>query len=165
MRIVIEDIPDDLGSEIALGVIGLVARHAPVSSGTDGPTVFMESDWTTERAAHLVRDLPARAVHVLHHVVEGSGWAGVETLRGANGEEVWKGLNTTLTNAVTRGTRRGLWPAGIRVPLTPTAHHDEDRRIRGYAMPCELVAVFARAMKTVKGETAVRPAAPRTRPG
>ncbi|MFE6847619.1 hypothetical protein [Streptomyces sp. NPDC057686] len=154
MRIVIEDIPDDLGSEIALGVLALVARHSPVAPGA---TVLMESDWTPERAAHLVRDLPARAVNVLRHVVDGSGWACVETLRGPNGEEAWKGVNVTLANAVARGARRGLWPAGIHVPLTPTAHPDEDRRIRGYAMPSALVAVFTQALTTVAGEVSLNP--------
>ncbi|MFF8265538.1 hypothetical protein [Streptomyces virginiae] len=157
MRIIIEDIPDDLGSEIALGILTLVARHAPVAPGGDGATMLMESDWTPERAAHLVRDLPARAVDVLRHVVDGSGWAGVEVLRGRDGEEVWKGLNNTLAKAVSRGARRGLWPAGIHFPLTPTAHPDEDRRIRGYAMPTEVVAVFAKALKTVDGEASGRP--------
>nr|WSW47158.1 hypothetical protein OG296_30900 [Streptomyces sp. NBC_01001] len=156
MRIIIEDIPDDLGSEIALGVLALVGRHAPLGSA-DGATVLVESDWTPERAAHLLRDIPVRAVNVVRHVVEGSGWAGVEMLRGPNGEDVWKGLNSTLASAVARGSRRGLWPPGIRFPLTPTAHPDEDRRIRGYAMPSDVVAVFAEALKTVAGETVPHP--------
>ncbi|MEU2451063.1 hypothetical protein ABZ605_13470 [Streptomyces sp. NPDC012765] len=156
MRIVIEDIPDDLSAELALGILSLVARHQPVATGATAATVLMQSDWTPERAAHLLRDLPARALAILRAVVDGSGWADVGTLRGPQGEETWKGLNATLAKVVNRGARRGLWPDGIRLPLTPTAHPDEERRIRGFAMSSEIVAVFAQALCTVDGET-VRP--------
>ncbi|MET8750787.1 hypothetical protein ABZW32_11925 [Streptomyces sp. NPDC004667] len=154
MRIVIEDVPDHLGAEIALGIVELVARHTPLAYGGDGISVLVQCDWTPERAAHLLRDLPLRAIGVVRHVVEGSGWADVDTLRGANGDGLWKGFNTTLASAVARGARRGLWPAGIRVPLTPTTHPDGDRRIRGYAMPCEAVAVFARALESTESAAA-----------
>jgi hypothetical protein len=157
VRIIIEDIPDHLGSEMALGIVKLVARHSPLVTSTEGATVFLESDWTPERAAHLIRDLPARATRVLRHVVDGSGWADIDVLRGPNGDGVWKGLNTTLANAVARGARRGLWPAGIQFPLTPTADADGDRRIRGYAMPGEVVAVFAQALKAVDETSARHP--------
>ncbi|MGO4455847.1 hypothetical protein AB4039_00685 [Streptomyces sp. M-16] len=154
MRIVIEDVPDQLGGEIALGIVELVARHTPVTHGSQGITVHMQCDWTPERAAHLLRDLPLRAIGVVRHVVEGSGWADVETLRGQDGDGLWKGFTTTLTSAVARGARRGLWPSGIRIPLTPTTHPDGDRRIRGYAMPCEAVTVFARALESTEPTTA-----------
>ncbi|MFE5718723.1 hypothetical protein [Streptomyces erythrochromogenes] len=152
MRIVIEDIPDDLGSELALGILSLLTRHTPLSAAAETAKVFVQSDWTPERAAHLVRDLPARGLTILRAVVGGSGWAGVESLRGPNSEETWKGLSATLSKAVSRGARRGLWPDGIRLPITATVHPDEERRIRGFAMPSEIVAPFAEALRTVDAE-------------
>lgn len=96
---------------------------AGTGTGSQGATVFMESDWTPERAAHLIRDLPARATRVLRHVVDGSGWADIDMLRGPNGDGVWKGLNTTLANAVARASRTTGDPV-VREGA-PVVHQDD----------------------------------------
>ncbi|MFJ3699474.1 hypothetical protein ACIPW9_36020 [Streptomyces sp. NPDC090052] len=141
MRIIFEDVPDDLARDIAK----LVARH-----DTPPPATFTP-EWTVTRAEHLLRDLPAVALQLIREAVLGNGWADADKLRGPDGKASLRGRSGAITKAVNRGAAAGRWPAGVDVPIQ--AQYDPEnpsyQRTTGYVMPDDLVPVFRAAIDRI----------------
>ncbi|WP_331756755.1 hypothetical protein [Streptomyces decoyicus] len=141
MRIIIEDVPDDLAREIA----ALIGHHQ------DSPPVTFTPEWTVTRAVQLLRDLPAVASQLIREAVAGNGWAPAENLRGPDGKASLRGRSGAITKAVNRGAAAGKWPKEMPVPVQ--AQYDPEnpayQRTMGYEMPEDLVPVFRAAIDRI----------------
>lgn len=131
VRIIIEDVPEDLGREL---VALLAGRREEVTVTTTG-------DWTPARAKVLVRSLPARTAAVLRLVVEGDGWVDSETLRAGR---LIQGPSTSLTATLKTGAEQGHWPHDIAPPLLHCYNPEKKgySQLLGYEMPPEILAAF-----------------------
>jgi hypothetical protein len=139
MKIVIEDVPEDLARE-------LVMLAASCGLGTT-----REPEWTPARAASLLRDLPEGARQIIRLTVEGNGWADARSVRGSIGGGEGTSLRRqagSISRAIRRGVRAGRLPEGLPVPLT--AQYDpvnpSYQRTTGFVMPEALLSAFRAAI-------------------
>ncbi|MET8538720.1 hypothetical protein ABZV67_45510 [Streptomyces sp. NPDC005065] len=144
MRIIIEDVSEELTREIA----ALIGRRQ------DSTKVSIDAEWSVARAELLLRDLPAVAGQLIREAVHGDGWAPAERLRGVDGTASLRGRSGAITKAITRGAVAQHWPSGMPQPLH--AQYDPDRpstqRTIGYRMAAELVPTFRAAVMRVDGD-------------
>ncbi|MEV5944561.1 hypothetical protein [Streptomyces sp. NPDC051994] len=150
MRITIDDIPDEIAQEIATGLIALVAQHTPVQLAEHKAVVMsLTPEWTPDRAAAFMRDIPAMADRIVRLAAANNGWADASELRGPEGEDSLRGQTTAITKAVKRGARKSLWPEGMQVPVSATydANVQSYQRTSGFSMPAELVPIFQDAIR------------------
>ena len=144
MKIVIEDVPEDLARE-------LVMLAASCGLGTTaGP------EWTPARAASLLRDLPDGARQIIRLTVEGNGWADASSLRGSIGGGEGASLRRqagSISRAIKRGVRAGRLPEGLPVPLS--AQYDpvspSYQLITGFVMPEALLPAFRAGINQERG--------------
>ncbi|MFF7459699.1 hypothetical protein [Kitasatospora sp. NPDC008115] len=144
MRIILEDVPDELAREL----FALLAKHQSVQAVQD-------AQWTETRAEQLLRDLPTNATQIIRHAVAGKGWAAAKQLRGPNGSDSLRGRSGAITKAINRGTAKGRWPTGMPQPVE--AQYDPDnpsyQRTTGYVMTEDLVPVFEAALRRIDTDT------------
>lgn len=140
MRIIIEDVPDDLAREL----LALIGRQ-----GTT--TVTVTPEWTPTRAEHLLRDLPAIAAQVIREAAAGNGWAPADKLRGPDGTDSLRGRTGAITKAITRGAKANRWPVGMETPVA--AQYDPEipsyQRTIGFIMPEHLLLPFQMAIHNI----------------
>ena len=144
MRIIIEDVPDDLAKEIA----ALIGSHQ-----AELPLKFTPV-WTAERAELLLRDLPGVAAQLIREAVRGGGWAPAEKFRGPDGKDSLRGRSGAITKAVTRGALAERWPKEMPTPVR--AMYDPEvagyRRTLGYQMDHDLLPAFEAAIERIDSE-------------
>ncbi|MFG3369643.1 hypothetical protein ACGF0K_32380 [Streptomyces sp. NPDC048156] len=141
MRIIIEDVPEDLARDIA----ALIGGHQ------SEPPVSFTPEWTVTRAEQLLRDLPKVAAQLIREAAAGNGWAPAEKLRGPDGKESLRGRSGAITKAINRGAASQRWPANMPAPVQ--AQYDPEvpayQRTTGYVMTEDLVPVFRAAVERV----------------
>ncbi|MFE1949942.1 hypothetical protein ACFW9D_05670 [Streptomyces sp. NPDC059524] len=141
MRLIIEDVPEDLAREIA----ALIGKHGSASAATFAP------EWTVTRAEQLLRDIPSVAAKLIREAVAGNGWAAADKLRGPDGTASLRGRSGAITKAINRGAAAKRWPADMDAPVQ--AQYDPEnpsyQRTTGYVMPEDLVPVFRAAIERV----------------
>lgn len=145
MRIIIEDVPDDLAREL----VQILGRQGAVDVQVE-PEV---AEWTADRAVTLLRDIPSAARQILRLTAGGDGWADAAAVRG-DGDATLRGRTSPITQAIKRGVRAGLLPAGLPAPIV--TRYDPDNpswnRTSGFAMSEALVPVFRAAFARLDAE-------------
>lgn len=148
MRIILEDVPDELGREFLKWLAERGGRDLSVT---------VESEWTADRAAQLLAELrpeKTRARALLRAAVDGDGWVSGDAFRAQHGERALKGPTRAITTAIRRGAEAGWWPPDITKPLIPTAPGKEGwRPTTGYHMPTEALPAFRAAFHRIEGTT------------
>ncbi|MDQ0945976.1 hypothetical protein [Streptomyces sp. V1I1] len=139
MRIIIED-PDEAFRD---KLLALITAHS------DTLTLVTDTEWTEERAATLLRNLPARAARVIRAAVDGDGYVAAEELREEG--KAMRGHTGPITQALKRGVRNGWWPEGMPRPIEAEYNADVAgyQRAVGFRMTEELLLAFREASARV----------------
>jgi hypothetical protein len=137
MRIIIEDVPEDLGRE-------LVELAASRGLRIAAPRL----EWTPARAETLLRDLPDAALEIIQRTVEGGGWGDASLFRG-NDDASLRGRTGPISKAIKRGVKTGRLPEGLPAPAI--AQYDPNnpsyQRTTGFTMPEEVLPAFRAAFE------------------
>lgn len=152
MRITIDNIPDEIAHEIATGLITLLTQRTSVEViNHEAAVLSITPEWTPDRAAALLRDLPDSAAGIIRAAARNNGWSDASALRGPDGDASLRGQASAITKAINRGARRGTWPQGM--PLPVAAQYDPNnpsyQRTTGYSMPEEIVPAFRTALDQI----------------
>ncbi|MFE6132707.1 hypothetical protein ACFQ6Q_31275 [Streptomyces sp. NPDC056437] len=140
MRIIIED--PDQGFQDKL--LALIAEHR------DSLTLLTDIEWTPERAATLLRNLPDKAARVIIAAVEGGGYVAAASLREDGGS--MRGHTGPITHALNRGVREGWWPEGMPTPIKASYNPDVagPQRAAGFLLTEGLLPAFQAAVSQVE---------------
>ncbi|NUK50388.1 hypothetical protein HRW14_08805 [Streptomyces lunaelactis] len=140
MRIIIED-PDQRFQD---KLLALIAEHR------DSLTLLTDTEWTPERAATLLRNLPSKAARVIVAAVDGGGYVAAEDLREEGGS--MRGHTGPITHALNRGVREGWWPEGMPTPIKASYNADVAgaQRAAGFQLGEGLLPVFQAAVTQVE---------------
>ncbi|GGK15917.1 hypothetical protein GCM10010124_05670 [Pilimelia terevasa] len=142
MRIVLEDVSDELGRELFQMLADRGVTAAQVTH-----------EWTPGRAVSLLRDLPYRARLILREVVDRGGSCSAAVLRGEDGGTL-RGQTGSITKAITRGVRAGWLPEGMPAPVV--AQYDSAatsyQRTSGFVMDERHLDAFRSAFATLDAD-------------
>jgi hypothetical protein len=126
---------DDPTNDFQDRLLALLKDHAA--------QVDVDATWTIERALQYYRTLPARARRIVYLAAAYDGFVKDDELRAEGGS--LRGHSGALKRTLDRGVREGWWPAGMEPPIR--AQGPGFGKVKGYAMPSELIDVFFRAIE------------------
>ncbi len=128
--------------EFERDLLALLDKH--LAAGT--VTVLPDTTWSEQRATDLAETLPPATRSFLVHVLKEDGRAKAAELRNAMGGDL-RGVTGSLTKAIDRGVRLGLWPQGMPSPVSVDYGEKPNyRRAERYVMTPEDVTTFRAAL-------------------